>query len=53
MTRENPGRTLPVRVSVTPAEPAGGDYQGYQRAREYQGRRDDHGGRDYYGAYNR
>ena len=53
VTRENPGRTLPVRVSVAPVEPAGGDYQGYQRAREYQGRRDDHGGRDYYGAYNR
>ena len=50
LTRENPGRTLPVRVSVVPVEPAGRDYQG---AREYQGRRDDRGGREYYGAYNR
>ena len=53
VTRENPGRTLPVRVSVAPGEPAGGDYQGYQGAREYQGKRDDRGGREYYGAYNR
>lgn len=44
VTRENPGRTLPVRVSVAPVEPVGGDYQG---------RRDDRGGREYYGAYNR
>ena len=50
VTRENPGRTLPVRVSVVPVEPAGRDYQG---AREYQGRRDDRDGREYYGAYNR
>lgn len=53
VTREKPGRTLPVRVSVAPGEPAGGDYQGYQGAPEYQGRRDDRGGREYYGAYNR
>ena len=50
VTRENPGRTLPVRVSVAPVEPVGGEYQG---ASEYQGRRDDRGGREYYGAYNR
>jgi uncharacterized protein YcfJ len=47
VTRENPGRTLPVRVSVAPVEPVGRD----QGAREYQGRRDDR--REYYGAYNR
>lgn len=46
VTRENPGRTLPVRVSVAPVE---GDYQ---NARDHQGRRDDRGGRGYYGAYN-
>lgn len=50
VTRANPGRTLPVRVSVVPVEPVGGEFQG---AREYQGRRDDRGGREYYGAYNR
>ncbi|MFC5523468.1 glycine zipper 2TM domain-containing protein [Polaromonas jejuensis] len=50
VTRENPGRTLPVRVSVAPVEPAGREFQG---AREYQGRRDDRGDREYYGAYNR
>lgn len=44
VTRENPGRTLPVRVSVAPVEPVG---------RDHQGRRDDRGGREYYGAYNR
>ncbi|UUZ63590.1 glycine zipper 2TM domain-containing protein [Polaromonas sp. P1(28)-13] len=49
VTRENPGRTLPVRVSVAPVEPVGRELQG---AREYQGRRDDRGGREYYGAYN-
>ena len=49
VTRENPGRTLPVRVSVVPVEPVGGEFQG---AREYQGRRVDRGGREYYGAYN-
>ena len=53
VTRENPGRTLPVRVSVAPVEPAGGNYQGYQGASDYQGRRGDRGGREYYGAYNR
>ena len=50
VTRENPGRTLPVRVSVAPVEPAEGDYQS---ARDYQGKRDDRSGRGYYGAYNR
>ena len=50
VTRENPGRTLAVRVSVAPVEPSGRDLQG---AREYEGRRDDRGGREYYGAYNR
>ncbi len=50
VTRENPGRTLPVRVSVAPVEPVGREFQG---AREYQGMRDDRGGREYYGAYNR
>ena len=53
VTRENPGRTLPVRVSVAPGEPVGREYRGYQGAREYQGKRDDRGGREYYGAYNR
>ena len=53
VTREKPGRTLPVRVSVAAGEPVGGDYQGYQGVREYQGRRDDRGGREYHGAYNR
>jgi len=50
VTRENPGRTLPVRVSVAPVEPVGRDFQG---VREYQGRRDDRGDREYHGAYNR
>ena len=53
VTREKPGRTLPVRVSVAPGESVGGDYQGYQGVREYQGRRDDRDGREYYGAHNR
>jgi uncharacterized protein YcfJ len=44
VTREKPGRTLPVRISVAPLEPSGG---------EYQGTRDDRSGRDYYGANNR
>ena len=52
VTREKPGRTLPVRVSVTPVEPAESVGREYQGAREYQGRRDDRGGREYYGAYN-
>ena len=67
VTRDNPGRTLPVRVSVGRVEPAGPDYQRtrhYQRTghyqvgreyegeREYQGRRDNRGARGYYGAYN-
>src|SRR5207244_240081 len=50
VTRGNPGRTLPVRVSVAPVEPVGREFEG---AREYQGRRDDRGGREYYGAYSR
>ena len=50
VTRENPGRTLAVRVSVAPVEPSGRDLQG---AREYEGRRDDRDGREYHGAYNR
>ena len=50
VTRENPGRTLAVRVSVAPVEPSGRELQG---AREYEGRPDDRGGREYHGAYNR
>ena len=50
VTRENPGRTLPVRVSVAPVEPVGRDYQGFQGSREYQGGRDDRGDREYHGA---
>lgn len=50
VTRENPGRTLPVRVSVVPVEPVGRDYQG---AREYEGGRDERGYREYHGANNR
>ncbi|MBC7610930.1 MAG: glycine zipper 2TM domain-containing protein [Polaromonas sp.] len=50
VTRENPGRTLQVRVSVAPIEPVGRDYQGI---REYQGGRNDRGEREYHGAYNR
>lgn len=34
VTRENPGRTLAVRVSVAPVEPSGRDYHG---DREYHG----------------
>ncbi len=52
VTREKPGRTLPVRVSVTPVEPVESVGREYQGPREYQGRRDDRGGREYYGAYN-
>ena len=44
VTRENPGRTLAVRVSVAPVEPAG---------RDYQGGRDDRGYREYHGANTR
>ena len=50
VTRENPGRTLPIRVSFAPAE------REYQDGRNYQGRRDDRDDRDereYYGAYKR
>jgi uncharacterized protein YcfJ len=49
VTRENPGRTLAVRVSVAPVEPAGRDVQG---VRGYQGGRDEHRDREYHGAYN-
>jgi uncharacterized protein YcfJ len=52
VTREKPGRTLPVRVSVTPVEPVASVGREFQGPREYQGRRDDRGGREYYGAYN-
>ena len=44
VTRENPGRTLAVRVSVAPVEPAG---------RDLQGGRDDRGYREYHGANTR
>ena len=50
VTRENPGRTLPIRVSFAPAE------REYQDGRNYQGRRDDRDDRDereYHGAYKR
>ena len=50
VTRENPGRTLALRVSLAPVEPSGRELQG---VREYEGRRDDHGGREYHGAYKR
>ena len=53
VTRENPGRTLPVRVSVAPIEPVGQVGRDYQGIREYQGGRNDRGEREYYGAYNR
>ena len=43
VTRDNPGRTLPVRVSVAPVEPAGRDLQAYQ------GVRDDRNYREYHG----
>lgn len=48
VTRENPGRTLAVRVSVSPVEPTGRDAQG---VRGYQSGRDERGEREYYGAY--
>ena len=56
VTRENPGQTLPVRVSVVPVEPVGRDYQGvreYQGVRDERGYRGDLGYREYYGANNR
>ncbi|WP_309680631.1 glycine zipper 2TM domain-containing protein [Polaromonas sp.] len=53
VTRENPGRTLPVRVSVAPVEPTAPVGREFQGVREYQGGRDDGVGREYYGAYNR
>jgi uncharacterized protein YcfJ len=56
VTRENPGRTLPVRVSVVPVEPVGRDYQGvreYEGGRDERGYRNDSSYREYYGANNR
>ncbi len=56
VTRENPGRTLGVRVSVAPIEPVGQVGRDYQGIREYQGGRDDRGHRgerEYHGTYNR
>lgn len=50
VTREQPGRTLAVRVSVAPVEPVAGQFRG---GRDYQGRRDDRDGREYHGAYKR
>lgn len=50
VTRENPGRTLPVRVSVAPV---GGEFQGARDYQGFQGTREDRGGREYHGAYNR
>ena len=47
VTRENPGRTLPIRVSFAPLE------REYQGGGDYQGRRDGRGEREYHGAYNR
>jgi len=47
VTRENPGRTLPIRVSFAPVE------REYQDGRNYQGRRDDRDEREYHGAYKR
>ena len=52
LTRENPGRTMAVRVSVVPVESAGRDYLGYQGVRDYQGGRGDRGYREYHGANN-
>ena len=52
VTRENPGRTLPVRVSVAPVEPVasiGNGYQSLQGVRDYQGERDQRGYREYHG----
>ncbi len=49
VTRENPGRTLPVRISV---EPVSNGYQGLQGVRGYQGGRDQHGYREYHGVNN-
>ena len=54
VTRENPGRTLAVRVSVAPVEPVGQVGRDYQGVRGYQGGRDergDRGEREYHGAY--
>ena len=48
VTRGNPGRTMPVRVSVVPVESAGGELQGARDYQGYQGVQDDRGGREYY-----
>ncbi|MBC7547041.1 MAG: glycine zipper 2TM domain-containing protein [Polaromonas sp.] len=53
VTRENPGRTLPVRISVDPVERVAGDVQGARDYQGFQGVRDDRGGREYHRAYNR
>ena len=53
VTRENPGRTLPVRVSVAPVEPVGRDYQAFEGVRDYQGGRDQRGYREYHGVTTR
>jgi uncharacterized protein YcfJ len=47
VTRENPGRTLPLLVSFTPGE------REYQGARDQNGRRGDRDEREYHGAYKR
>lgn len=47
VTRENPGRSLPIRVSFAPVE------REYQGGRDNPGRRDDRGDREYHGGYNR
>ncbi len=52
VTRENPGRTLPVRVSVAPVEPVSGGHQSLPGGRGYQGGRDQHGYREYHGVNN-
>ena len=53
VTRENPGRTLPVRISVDPVERVAGDVQGARDYQGFQGVRDDRGAREYHRAYNR
>lgn len=52
VTREHPGRTLPVRISVAPAELAGNGYQSVQGVRDYPGGRDQRGYREYHGVNN-
>ena len=48
VTRENPGRTLALRVSVAPVEPTGRDVQG---VRDYRSGSDERRDREYHGAY--